>query len=210
MARTRPEPNETGDKPLVPPEEEIQRFSVDDVPPEDAGWQSFRKTSITRMVRIDGPFVVETSEGELRCEDGWLAMDARGYPYPIAADEQSQIYEEVIEIQVPNEPRWERTPGRCVACEGWAPSDDALLCAMCEAQGVDAHKVMAIKAGTHPAYLPTSPHGLTVADLHFDGTWYHLPDGSKAKPISVEQALQNWKENNVYQVGTEAIAEPVT
>jgi hypothetical protein len=24
--------------------------------------------------------------------DGWLAIDARGYPYPIAADEQSQIY----------------------------------------------------------------------------------------------------------------------
>lgn len=28
---------------------------------------------------------------DLRCEDGYLAMDSRGYPYPIATDEFESI-----------------------------------------------------------------------------------------------------------------------
>jgi hypothetical protein len=42
--------------------------------------------------RMDGPFQVLTSEGPLTCQDGWLCMDARGYPYPVAADEFTLIY----------------------------------------------------------------------------------------------------------------------
>ena len=57
----------------------------------------YRKTSLTKMIRMDGPFRVETSEGWLTCQDGYLAMDARGYPYPIAADEHAKIYEEAQE-----------------------------------------------------------------------------------------------------------------
>jgi hypothetical protein len=58
-------------------------------------WPEFRKKVTTRMLRIKGPFTVETSEGPLICQDGWLAVDARGYPYPIADDEKELIYEEV-------------------------------------------------------------------------------------------------------------------
>lgn len=68
-------------------------FDPDNLP--EGGWQTFRKKVNTRMIRIDGPFTVNTSEGPLHCEDGWLAMDARGYPYPIANDEHQQIYEPV-------------------------------------------------------------------------------------------------------------------
>lgn len=53
----------------------------------------FRKTSLTKAIRMSGPFTVETSEGPLRCADGWLCFDARGYPYPVAADEFDLIYE---------------------------------------------------------------------------------------------------------------------
>jgi hypothetical protein len=60
-------------------------------------WQHFRKTAITKMIRIEEPFSVQTSEGLLTCQNGWLAMDARGYPYPIAVEEQAQIYEPVTE-----------------------------------------------------------------------------------------------------------------
>lgn len=63
-----------------------------------AAWASFRKTSLTRAIRIHGPFRVETSESENEpffCEDGWLAIDARGYPYAIADAEFTQIYEPV-------------------------------------------------------------------------------------------------------------------
>ena len=69
-------------------------FDVDNLPKQ--GWQSYRKTSTTRMVRMPGPFRVMTSETDnepFLCEDGYLAVDARGYPYPIAASEHAHIYE---------------------------------------------------------------------------------------------------------------------
>jgi hypothetical protein len=55
----------------------------------------YRKTATTRAWRILGPFRVETREGLMTCEDGWLAVDAHGNPYPIAADEFAAIYEPV-------------------------------------------------------------------------------------------------------------------
>ena len=60
----------------------------------EAASRLYRKVALTRMLRIDGPFTVLTFEGPLTCDDGYLAMDARGYPYPIAADEHAKIYEE--------------------------------------------------------------------------------------------------------------------
>lgn len=51
----------------------------------------------TLMVRMDGPFMVETSESPTDtpfvCKDGYLAIDARGYPYAIAANEQEKVYQ---------------------------------------------------------------------------------------------------------------------
>lgn len=73
----------------------MTKYGVGNLPGGLSDWPEFRKKVTTRAVRIDGPFVVETSEGPLRCEDGWLAVDARGYPYPIAADEFRLIYERV-------------------------------------------------------------------------------------------------------------------
>lgn len=52
----------------------------------------------TWAMRITGAFEVETSEGTLTCQDGWLAIDARGYPYPIAADEFERIYTPQAEL----------------------------------------------------------------------------------------------------------------
>lgn len=71
----------------------METYSRDNLP-ED-GWREFRKHAATRMRRMDGPFSVETAEGSLTCQDGFLAVDARGYPYPLAADEQALIYEAV-------------------------------------------------------------------------------------------------------------------
>jgi hypothetical protein len=62
---------------------------------EHPGMRTYRKKVLTRMVRVEGPFTVQTSEGPLECIDGFLAVDARGYPYPIDAQEQALIYEEV-------------------------------------------------------------------------------------------------------------------
>lgn len=59
-------------------------------------WREYRKKVTTRARRIEGPFRVWTSESEnepFYCEDGYLAIDARGYPYAIAAEEFALIYE---------------------------------------------------------------------------------------------------------------------
>lgn len=66
-------------------------YSTDNLPEGD--WKSYRKKVETRMIRIEGPFNVATSEGPLHCEDGYLAVDARGYPYPLHVDEHALIYE---------------------------------------------------------------------------------------------------------------------
>ena len=59
------------------------------------GWKEYRKKVFTKAVKMEGPFVVTTSEGDLHCEDGYLAIDARGYPYPIATEEFNLIYEAI-------------------------------------------------------------------------------------------------------------------
>lgn len=78
-------------------------FNRETVPGDDWDWKAYRKHATTWALRIDGPFVVETSEGPLRCEDGFLAVDARGYPYPIAADEFVLIYAEVGDDDAPED-----------------------------------------------------------------------------------------------------------
>lgn len=72
----------------------MQTFSKDNLPsvPPVEEWPKWRKMAVTSAIRIDGPFTVETSEGPLTCADGYLAIDARGYPYPIATDEFDLIY----------------------------------------------------------------------------------------------------------------------
>jgi hypothetical protein len=55
--------------------------------------QHYRKKVLTPAVRVDGPFTVETRNGTLTCEDGYLAVDAHGWPYPIDKDEFERIYE---------------------------------------------------------------------------------------------------------------------
>ena len=70
-----------------------QTYSKNNLPVGD--WQIYKKKVNTKMIRIDGPFTVETSEGDLSCEEGWLAIDARGYPYPLADKEKQLIYEKV-------------------------------------------------------------------------------------------------------------------
>jgi hypothetical protein len=70
-------------------------YTKDNLPLLNKPWKRFKKTAITSAVKIDGPFAVETSEGTLNCTDGFLAIDARGYPYPIATEEFHKIYVEV-------------------------------------------------------------------------------------------------------------------
>ena len=60
--------------------------------PDTLDFALYQKKVKTQAAKIDGPFTVETSEGPLTCKDGYLCLDARGYPYPVATDEFTLIY----------------------------------------------------------------------------------------------------------------------
>ena len=53
----------------------------------------WRNRKLTAAVRIIGPFSVATQQGILSCPDGYLAVDAAGWPFPISQDEFESLYE---------------------------------------------------------------------------------------------------------------------
>ena len=67
-------------------------FDKTNIPTE--GSKLYRKKVLTKAWRMEVPFRVNTSEGPLTCMDGYLCVDARGYPYPVAKEEFDLIYEE--------------------------------------------------------------------------------------------------------------------
>lgn len=66
--------------------------------PKD-GWRRYMKRHATQMIRIDGPFEVQTREGVVQCADGFLAIDSGGWPYPISKEEQERMYVDMGEAK---------------------------------------------------------------------------------------------------------------
>jgi hypothetical protein len=65
---------------------------------EPESWSLWRKKRLTRAAQVHGgSFAVETREGRLTCEDGYIAIDSEGWPYPIAKAEFERIYEKQFE-----------------------------------------------------------------------------------------------------------------
>ena len=73
----------------------MKTFTVDNLP-GDLEWKTYRKVALTQIARVDGPFAVQIDgqgpDSVVTCEDGYVGLDARGYPYPLAADELPLIY----------------------------------------------------------------------------------------------------------------------
>lgn len=69
-------------------------YSTDNLP-AIGEFATYKKKVTTKAVKVDGPFAVHTREGTLTCQDGYLAIDSAGYPYPIAKEEFEAIYEPV-------------------------------------------------------------------------------------------------------------------
>ena len=74
----------------------MKKFTKDELPAAEE-FAEYRKTATTKLARIDGQFEVETREGTLTCEDGYVALDADGWPYPIEASVLARTYELVGE-----------------------------------------------------------------------------------------------------------------
>lgn len=71
-------------------------------------WLEFRKTATTKALRIEGPFRVITIHGgdPQECEDGWLALDSQGHPYPI----DDRVFQETFkQVGVPPYDGWQGT-----------------------------------------------------------------------------------------------------
>lgn len=65
--------------------------------PKD-GWKRYRQRGTRWMFPASGPLTVITREGSYSLGEEWsgfIAVDARGYPYPIAGDEHEITYEAV-------------------------------------------------------------------------------------------------------------------
>lgn len=73
----------------------MKKFTKDSLEKEPRLWNVYRKDATVPAIRIEEPFEVETTEGTLICQDGYLAIDSRGYPYPIDKIEFENIYEKV-------------------------------------------------------------------------------------------------------------------
>lgn len=57
-------------------------------------YRAYRKTYRPDVIRMIGTFSCVTGEGNVvTCEDGWLAIDSQGHPYPIGAAEFESTYE---------------------------------------------------------------------------------------------------------------------
>lgn len=53
---------------------------------------TYQKKVLTHALRVHVPFTVETREGPLSCQDGYLVLDMDGWPYPVARDIFEKTY----------------------------------------------------------------------------------------------------------------------
>jgi hypothetical protein len=70
-------------------------FDKDNLPP-DGEFKSYRKTALTRMAGpYEPPVTVQTREGEYLSSDEpcFIALDADGWPYPVAQSVLEKTYE---------------------------------------------------------------------------------------------------------------------
>lgn len=67
-------------------EDDVQHFGgYEDAKHAELDFYIFQKQGQTYMARVTGPFTCTTIDGNVvRCQDGWLALDAEGYLYPVA------------------------------------------------------------------------------------------------------------------------------
>ncbi len=73
-------------------------YTKDNLPVPVEQMPLYRKTALTPMLDVEGPFTVVTQEGEYHLPEGWrgkLAIDKAGYPYPIEINEYYETYEAV-------------------------------------------------------------------------------------------------------------------
>jgi hypothetical protein len=74
----------------------VRTFSKKDIPGGSAPWAMYRKSAITRAVKIDGPFICVGNNGEFSsCANGYLALMHDDTPYAIPTDEFEAIYEPI-------------------------------------------------------------------------------------------------------------------
>lgn len=77
-------------------------FTRENIKLSPLNFQNYMKRGITPATRIVGEFEVETREGKLKCQDGYLAIDAEGYPYPIDKEIFLKTY---VQLQMQTMPK---------------------------------------------------------------------------------------------------------
>ena len=83
----------------------MKHFTKDNLPVSVSEMSLHRKTKLTPMILMDGPFTVTTKEGDYHLPEGWrglLAVDPDGYPYAIDLAAYHQSYEPVGTMRIPS------------------------------------------------------------------------------------------------------------
>lgn len=124
-----------------------QVFTLANVPGNPQKWDKFRKIVPTPMIRINGPFVTETREGPLTCNNGWLAVDQQGFPYPIEANEHARTYELITDEPTEDE----IAKARVIELEAEVERLQTLLDQRAEAAEEDAEEAPEVEETPQPA-----------------------------------------------------------
>jgi hypothetical protein len=142
-------------------------YTATDLPSDPSTWPRWKKVATTPMLRMTGPFTVQTQKGPLACADGYLALDAEQQPYPVKVDSATDWplnYEpadaEAADVAGPYE-------------DGEVVSLGELTGGLCEAVGLDPMKVGGFRLTVQGGAFPMLEA-------------YHLP------PIGREGLVDRW------------------
>lgn len=72
------------------------KYDRDHLPMPVGEMSLHRKTALTPMAPVTGPFICVTQEGEYPLPEGWVgfvAVDREGYPYPVSQAAYLSTYE---------------------------------------------------------------------------------------------------------------------
>lgn len=84
-------------------------------------WGYYMRIVPFRAVRMTGPFRVWTPAGIVHCENGWLALDAKGNPYAISAEEFERKCRPTSDVFIYTDLECEDHDGECDAITPFHP-----------------------------------------------------------------------------------------
>jgi hypothetical protein len=78
--------------------ENLNQQSPDPQSRSQSAFRPYRRKNVTWMMRVETPFKVVTQHGIVECDDGYVAVDEEGWPYPISISVHAKAYEPAEDV----------------------------------------------------------------------------------------------------------------